>query len=257
MRLFVIAFGAACVLTVISACGGSPSGGSITIVPGGDTATPAEGDPSNTPVPGETVAPTATGPTGTVWTDPLPCGDTLVPVNKQLGLPSDCAPAELVTVPSDYSWQAGQQLMPDALAALITLLDAAKNDGYEMFVESAYRSYQTQVDTFNYWVGYYGSEDEAARISARPGHSEHQLGTTLDLTVARNGSDLDSFVGTPEADWVRDNSWQYGFVVSYPEGMEAVTGYVWEPWHIRFVGIDIARQIHDSGLTSGEFLLQR
>ena len=69
--------------------------------------------------------------------------------------------------------------------------------------------------------------------------------------------DLDAFVGTPEAAWVRDNAWRFGYVVSYPEGMEAVTGYVWEPWHIRYVGEDVAREIRESGLTPGEFLARR
>ncbi|MCA9846055.1 MAG: D-alanyl-D-alanine carboxypeptidase family protein [Dehalococcoidia bacterium] len=247
-----------------SACGGSASGGSITIVPGDSSPTIPPGTPTNTLVPGETAAPTSTAdsagtpaPTATERVEPLPCGDILVPVGKQLALPSDCAPSTTMVVPGEYSWQPGQELIPEALDALISLLEAARTDGYEMFVESAYRSYSTQVGTFNYWVSYYGSEAEAARISARPGHSEHQLGTTLDLTVARNGTNLDAFVGTPEAAWVRDNAWRFGYVVSYPEGMEAVTGYVWEPWHIRYVGEDVAREIRESGLTPGEFLARR
>jgi D-alanyl-D-alanine carboxypeptidase len=255
MRLLsaVVAMG---LLVAVAACGGS-AGGSVTIVPSVDpTATVGPGTPTNTLAPGETPAPTATQAEPTVWTDPLPCGDILAPVNKMMALASDCEPPQRVAVPGQYVWTAGQEVTPETLDALIPLLEAAVDDGFEVFVQSSYRSYATQDSTFQGWVAELG-QTEAERISARPGHSEHQLGTTVDLTVARNGTNLDLFVGTPEADWVADNAWRFGFVVSYPPGMEEITGYVWEPWHIRFVGEDIARAIQESGLTPGEFLLQR
>lgn len=241
----------------LASCGSSGNGGSVTIVPGD----------SDTPVPGETPAPTADGetPGPTTPGDPtansgdvttLPCGDILAPVNKQNALPPDCEPVELVTLPEAYSWGSGQALTPEATDALIELLDAAIDDGFDMYAASTYRSYQQQANTFQFWVERDGLE-EAERQSARPGHSEHQLGTTADLTVARNGADLDSFRGTPEAEWVAKNAWRFGYIVSYPPDSESITGYLWEPWHIRYVGRDVARAVHESGLTLGEYLLQR
>ena len=91
--------------------------------------------------------------------------------------------------------------------------------------------------------------------SARPGHSEHQLGTTADLTSANVGFQLsEGFGDTPEGAWVRENSWKYGFIISYPAGTEGITGYAYEPWHIRYVGEATAADVHASGLTLHEYL---
>jgi D-alanyl-D-alanine carboxypeptidase len=251
------------VSAVLVACGGSDNP-SVTILPS-ESATPGSGQTatgtaeSHTPDPtndGET--PTA-APTSVGTIDPagyLPCGDLLVPVNKELGLAPDCQPNDLVALPARYTYGGEQLLRREAADALVTMLEAAARDGIEMFATSSYRSYGTQAATFDYWVRLVGIA-EAERQSARPGHSEHQLGTTTDLVSASANFDLDQFAGTAEAAWVAANSWRYGYIVSYPPDTEDITGYIHEPWHIRYVGIEIAREVHESGLTLGEFLLQR
>jgi D-alanyl-D-alanine carboxypeptidase len=94
-------------------------------------------------------------------------------------------------------------------------------------------------------------------VSARPGHSEHQLGTTADISNADVGYRLtEEFGETPAGRWLAENAWRYGFVLSYPEGAEAVTGYKYEPWHFRWVGEAAAAAVRDSGLTLHEWLLR-
>jgi hypothetical protein len=112
---------------------------------------------------------------------------------------------------------------------------------------SAYRSYDAQVAAYEENRAIHG--DDVDRFSARPGHSEHQLGTTVDVSSASAAYALEGFEGTPEAEWVATNSWRFGFIVSYPEGKEEVTGYAYEPWHIRYVGKETAAAVRQSGLT--------
>ena len=125
-----------------------------------------------------------------------------------------------------------------------------------MYALSSYRSYEQQVTTFAANVAE-GGKDYAERTSAHPGHSEHQLGTTTDVTSASNSYGLEGFENTPESAWLAANSWRYGFIISYPAGKEAVTGYAFEPWHVRWLGKETAAKVHDSGLTLHEWLLNR
>lgn len=182
------------------------------------------------------------------------CGDILAPLDKQHRLPADCEPPDLERLPAEISFGGAQYLRREALDALLELFDAARRDGYSLAVNSSYRSYATQAQTYNSWVQLYGQE-YADRTSARPGHSEHQLGTTAD--VGARGLFLENFAGTPEAAWLEENAWKFGFIVSYPAGKEHITGYAYEPWHIRYVGRDVAAEVHRSGLTLREYLLQR
>ena len=177
----------------------------------------------------------------------LPCGDILVPLDKQHKLTSDCAPTDLVTVAG------GTQLRAEAAAAFNEMLAAAQKAGFTLYANSAYRSYAEQAATYQYWVNVSG-QAYADRTSAKAGHSEHQLGTTAD--VGARGLELENFIGTPEAAWVAANSYKYGFIVSYPDGKESITGYAPEPWHIRYVGKDVAQKVKDSGLTLHEYLLK-
>lgn len=145
---------------------------------------------------------------------------------------------------------------------------AARSAGAPFAVKSAYRSYRQQVGTFNSWIRRSGAIS-ALLSSARPGHSEHQLGTTVDLTnPARVSRGRVSGVGkgpwlypdwgrTPAGRWLRQNSWRYGFVLSYPSaGSPALTCYKYEAWHFRYFGRRIAAAIHRSGLTAREWLWQ-
>ena len=220
-----------------------------------DTATVTSTQPATT---ANTVAPATTAagaaPTATPGTpDPvdgsilLPCNNILVPLDKQHKLGADCAPSDLVTVAG------GTQLRSEAAGAFNEMLAAASKAGFSLYANSAYRSYSEQVATVQYWVNTSGLA-YAERTSARAGHSEHQLGTTAD--VGANGKELEAFGGTPEAAWVAANSYKFGFIVSYPDGKESITGYAPEPWHIRYVGKDVAQKVRDSGLTLHEYLLR-
>jgi zinc D-Ala-D-Ala carboxypeptidase len=145
-----------------------------------------------------------------------------------------------------------RKVVIDDLAALAR---AARRAGKPLAVRSAYRSYQTQVATFRSWVARSGYE-QALKFSARPGHSEHQLGTTIDFTTAPGVPLSTSFGASPAGRWLAKHSWRFGFLMSYPKGQRRVSCYGYEPWHFRYVGRDLARQIHESGQVPRRFLWQ-
>ncbi len=142
-----------------------------------------------------------------------------------------------------------------ALADLKALVRTSRLAGARLAVRSAYRSYRTQVWTFASWVRR-GGVGAALETRARPGHSEHQLGTTIDFT--RAGGLAPWFVSdwgrTREGAWLARNAWKFGWVMSYPKGRKAATCYAYEPWHYRYVGKDIARRVHDTGRTLRQVL---
>jgi zinc D-Ala-D-Ala carboxypeptidase len=169
-------------------------------------------------------------------------------------LPSDAAPRDLVPVreagfASDHLVRA---LIVDDLRAL---REAAAAEGHAFVIQSAYRSFDYQRHVFDGWVARLG-RDRAVRVSARPGHSEHQLGTAIDVRSAGGPPawELDDWAVTPEGSWLAANAHRFGFVMSYPQGKEPVTCYDYEPWHYRWVGRDLAPALHASGLTLREYL---
>ena len=147
-------------------------------------------------------------------------------------------------LPENY----GSGLDADALQAFNEMQAGAWNDGINLFIVSGYRSYWTQDQLYRSYTWSYGQE-ETDRFSARAGHSEHQTGLAMDLNSANR-----SFVGTPEARWIAAHCAEYGFIIRYPDGKENITGFMYEPWHVRYVGKDLARSITDSGLCLEEYL---
>ena len=137
---------------------------------------------------------------------------------------------------------------PVANAALQEMFAAAKSEGLNLFVKSGFRSYSTQKSLYNSYVKRDG-QAAADRYSARPGHSEHQTGLAFDINKANS-----SFAGSPEANWLAANCYKYGFIIRYPEGKEAITGYIYEPWHVRYLGAQIATEVFNSGLCLEEYL---
>jgi LAS superfamily LD-carboxypeptidase LdcB len=121
-------------------------------------------------------------------------------------------------------------------------------DGITLWICSGYRSYSYQSKLYNNYV-YTDGKAAADTYSARPGHSEHQTGLAADI----NSAD-ESFAGTPEAKWLAANCWKYGFIIRYPKGKESITGYIYEPWHIRYLGKENAKLVYESGLTLEEYL---
>jgi len=219
--------------------------------------------PSPTPLP--TPAVTPTHPAEATTESPVPPAtpgappqdiSVLTVVDKQRALPADYVPPDLVAIGAELGAPGfrGPLLRAEAAGALSRMLSAAAADGHDIRVRSAYRSYTEQERTFAYWVSVLG-ETEARRISAEPGHSEHQLGTAADLTTADVGYDLgEAFGDTSAGRWLADNAHIYGFALSYPAGAEAVTGYAYEPWHYRYIGAEHAQSWSASGLTLVEYL---
>jgi zinc D-Ala-D-Ala carboxypeptidase len=165
-------------------------------------------------------------------------------------LPTTYKPPNLVSVARAGLTGFGSvraELIPDLRA----MAAAARAAGARLAVESAYRSYATQVSTFNSWVARLGYS-RAILGSARPGHSEHQLGTALDFK-SYGGGDPWAFAGydwgaTKAGRWLMQNAWKYGFVLSYPKGMKPQVCYGYEPWHYRYFGRTVAAAMHSSGL---------
>jgi D-alanyl-D-alanine carboxypeptidase len=156
----------------------------------------------------------------------------LVLVDKKHPLPEGWEPHDLVDL-KDYPLRLSRQnlqLRAIVMPALLEMAQAAKNDGVELLVSSAYRSAEYQKTVYQRIVHELG-QAAADRESARPRHSQHQLGTVIDF-----GSIGDDFTGTKMERWLDANAWKYGFSLSFPEGEEALTGYRWESWHFRYIG---------------------
>ncbi|WP_238996701.1 M15 family metallopeptidase [Paenibacillus pinistramenti] len=177
-------------------------------------------------------------------------------INKQFGLPEDYEPADLVypDVPFTFSEKIEKRMMrKEAAAALEDMFAAAKKDGIYLAGVSGYRSYERQKTIFENYVKKDG-EEKARTYSAYPGYSEHETGLAIDVS----GSDgkcaaEDCFGGTPEAEWIAEHAPEYGYIVRYPEGKEDITGYKYEPWHIRYVGKEIAADIAKRNITLEEY----
>jgi len=141
-----------------------------------------------------------------------------------------------------------------AFTDLKAMATAAKAAGAPIGSWSAYRSYATQVALFNSYAKGYGTA-AAVRFSARPGHSEHQLGLAIDFMSAGGGSPMGGDWATTRAGaWMSKHAWEYGWVLSYPKGKTGVTCYNYEPWHYRYIGREVAAKVHASGQTIREYL---
>ncbi|MES2971679.1 MAG: D-alanyl-D-alanine carboxypeptidase family protein [Patescibacteria group bacterium] len=167
-------------------------------------------------------------------------------VNKERTLPSEYVPADLTNV-------LGEQLRADAADALNKLLAGAKAQGITLKVISGYRSYNDQKNLHNGYVKADG-QAKADTYSARAGHSEHQTGLAVDLGDINGNCDLQAcFRNTKAGEWLAEYAHEHGFIIRYPESKEAITGYQYEPWHLRYVGIDLATELSEQNKTLEEF----
>jgi len=177
-------------------------------------------------------------------------------VNKNRPLPDGYVPSDLVVpaVKLRLGPDAEQmQFSKTAEPALIDMFNAASKDGVTLVFGSGYRSYDLQKQFYDSYVAKDGQE-AADRYSARPGTSEHQTGLSFDATSVGENCHLEiCWENTPEGQWVKANSHKYGFIVRYPNGKESITGYQYEPWHLRYVGIELATELHNNGQTPEEF----
>jgi D-alanyl-D-alanine carboxypeptidase len=155
-------------------------------------------------------------------------------VDKQHPLPDGYAPKHLIPLTNNDVYtvnRSGLSLRPEAESALKTLSLAARKDGVRLLASSSYRSFDYQKKVYDKWVLLDGQQ-EADRESARPGTSQHQLGTAVDF-----GSISDDFAETAMGAWMNAHAAEYGWSLSFPQGYEDVTGYRWESWHFRYIGV--------------------
>ena len=159
-------------------------------------------------------------------------------IDKQHKISETYVPTHLVKLERNDFYvinKSNLYLREDAESALREMAGAAKRDGITLDVSSTYRSYEYQKNLFNYWVSVDGLE-EAERESARPGTSQHQLGVAIDF-----GSIDDDYDTTPGGQWMYKNADKYGWSLSFPKGYEDVTGYRWECWHFRYIGVEACK----------------
>ena len=177
----------------------------------------------------------------------------LVLVNRQFRLAHDFTPDDLSIV--NVQSLNGEHLLRVAAArAAEELFAEATEAGHILLATSGYRSFTIQASIHTHWINILGIE-EARRVSARPGYSEHQLGLALDLSTYELGGYLsEDFSQTPEGEWVRYNAHRFGFIIRYPKNREEDTGFSYEPWHIRYVGVEAATEIFNEGYLLEEFL---
>ncbi|MEQ3594236.1 MULTISPECIES: M15 family metallopeptidase [Bacillus] len=177
-------------------------------------------------------------------------------VNKEYGLPEDYKPEDLVipNVPFSFSGTLEKSyLRKEAAEALERLFDLAKKEGIQLNAVSGFRSYDYQKNLYANNVKRKGQE-HTDRFSAKPGHSEHQTGLTMDVSSKSANNELElTFANTKEGKWLKENAHRAGFIIRYPKGKESITGYAYEPWHIRYVG-DIAESIYKKKLTLEEYM---
>ena len=179
--------------------------------------------------------------------------DTLMIVNKYYKLNNEFAPEDIIPISSKYAWgeNGSKTTRKITFDAYLNMYNAAKNDGITLMINSSYRTYNEQEQVYKNYDEKYGNE-YADEIAARPGHSEHQTGLALDIFCTTN-SNRKTFKDTEAYQWLLNNSYKYGFILRYPEGKENITGFTFESWHYRYVGLEIATYIHENNITFDEY----
>lgn len=177
-------------------------------------------------------------------------------VNKKRALPSGYAPESLVNPAVALRLGGGAQEMhirSDVAPSVEKMFADAASAGHALLFASGYRSEAMQTQLYNNYVRMDG-QAAADRYSAKPGTSEHQTGMAFDVCLQNSGCDLvESFGQTPAGIWIADNAHKYGFIVRYLPGKESITGYMYEPWHLRYIGTELATKLRETGQTMEEF----
>lgn len=180
----------------------------------------------------------------------------LILVNKEHSVDQNYKPKDLVKIRyfvSDRS-EATRYMRAEAADAFHRLVEQAADEGNELRMTTAYRSYSFQKILFDNYVAKEG-EEAANRYSARPGQSEHQTGLAVDVSSPSVGYQLTGeYGGTKEGKWLAEHAHEFGFIIRFPKEKEDITGYLYEPWHIRYVGLAAAKEIYEKNLTLEEFL---
>ena len=175
--------------------------------------------------------------------------NNLLLVNKYNYLDATYVPAELTNIPLTYAFD-NNQTTKEVLSAFKNMWSAAKKQNLTLIVNSSYRDYKSQEEVWNYYDDLRG-EEYADSIAARAGYSEHQTGLALDIITY--GATKNNFENTDEFKWLEKNAHKYGFILRYPKEKEDITGYAYESWHYRYVGIETATEIYNKKITYDEY----
>ncbi len=240
---------AASAVVVVLALGWQLVGGGS----GGDAAPPPSSSSTSTTLP--PVPPCVDGEPNDVLSGQNPDSQwATILVDTQIELPSNYGPRDLHNISeAGFPLTEGMALRGFVMPDLRALRDGAIANGTPIKILAAYRSYQSQEDLYARRVDELGASEAGSRV-ARPGHSEHQLGTTVDLT-SEGANDVDqSWGASPAGQWIASHAHEYGFILSYPSGAATSTCYDFEPWHLRYVGRDHAAAVIDQGITLREYL---
>ena len=235
----------------------SPAGESETAAPAGQTAVPAEqtalpGNAGETTSPAEEPSDNAAGETTAAPENPAASDEPAGQENS--AAPDPAAPTYIggvlivnKTYPLPRSYGPGG-LTDECESAFEEMQAAAAEEGLDLYVASGFRSYELQASLYQRYCDRDGKA-AADTYSARPGHSEHQTGLAIDLNSISS-----DFAYTAEGQWVSEHCWEYGFILRYPADKVDITGYMYEPWHIRYLGRDTAKAVYESGLCLEEYL---
>ena len=194
---------------------------------------------------------------GTVngYVDDMSLGGNLFLVNREYAITADYVPGDLIK-PDVLKTNSDITMRADAAHALEALFAAAKEEmGYDLVAVSGYRSYGQQASIHERKVKAVGKK-AALRVSAPAGCSEHQLGLAMDIGTRKNTSLTESFGSTPEGIWVAENAHRFGFIIRYKAEWEEITGYAYEPWHIRYVGVEHAERIYELDIPFEYYIAQ-
>lgn len=173
----------------------------------------------------------------------------LLLVNKYNYLDKDYEPENLWNVKNWYSF-GSNKIVEEVYDAFIDMYTDAKEEGLSIIITSGFRTYDTQEELYEEYQDELGKE-EADRVAARPGFSEHQTGLCID--VMNYTSTMEDFEETQEFKWMQKNAYKYGFILRYPKDKEYITGYDYESWHYRYVGKEVAKEINNLGITFDEY----
>ncbi len=174
--------------------------------------------------------------------------DNLLIVNKFYYLEEDFIPDNLVSIDSKYG---RGEIKEEAYQAFLELYEKASKEDLHPYISSPYRSYNRQNQLYTNYSNKDGI-NKADTYSARPGYSEHQTGLAMDLGTSNN-TNINDFENSKEFEWMQKNAHKYGFILRYPKGKEYITGYMYEPWHYRYVGVEAATYIYEHNITYEEY----
>ena len=174
----------------------------------------------------------------------------LMLTNKYNYLDNTYDGADMESVGVKYSYGSNQKLVSEAFESFKKMFNDAKDEDLTLIINSSYRSYEEQETLYERYKKNKG-EEYADSIAARPGYSEHQTGYAVDIITY--GANSDTFENTDEFSWLQNNAYKYGYILRYPKDKEYITGYEYESWHFRYVGLKAAKYIHENNITFDEY----